>query len=55
MKSIETDCPKKCRDIATGGVQKCVAMALEDMVYGEPGGSVKMRVELNDLNGLLQP
>lgn len=30
-------------------------MALEDMVYGESGGSVKMRVGLNDLNGLLQP
>lgn len=27
-------------------------MALEDMVYGEHGGRVKMRVGLNDLNGL---
>lgn len=43
---------RSCKEITAGDIKKCLAIALEYMVYGDRGGSVKIRVGLNDLNGL---
>lgn len=55
MKSIERLPKEVVKTSLLVVLRKYVAIALKYMFYGDRGGSVKMRVGLNDLNGLSQP